>query len=192
MRKTGESYSSARRYFHTEDYEMTNATNKLQPDLWPDWVQGHPWLVSFLTKAEAEARNRGDTRCDHFHVALAFLGLGPPVFAWLETLGLDAREAREDTVEILGMKRRGDIRCKPSRGINGERRTSACSAAQRQPGRRVSPRVGALRHLTGISSTEDTSYDVRVDDAREWMRSLAASHGADPAVAPYDIHRPRP
>lgn len=37
------------------------------------------------------------------HVALAFLGLGPPVSTWLETLGLDAREAREDTVEILGM-----------------------------------------------------------------------------------------
>ena len=103
MRKTGESYSSARRYLHTEDYEMTNATNKLQPDLWPDWVQGHPWLVSFLTKAEAEARNRGDTCCDHFRIELAFLGLGPPASDWLATLGLDAPVMREDAIEILGM-----------------------------------------------------------------------------------------
>ena len=72
MRKTGESYSSARRYFHTEDNEMTNTTIELQPALWPDWVEAHPWLVSFLTRAEAEARNRGDTRCDHFHIELAF------------------------------------------------------------------------------------------------------------------------
>ena len=102
MRKTGESYSSARRYFHTEDNEMTNETNiTLQPNLWPDWVDEHPWLVSFLTKAETEARNRGDTCCDHFHMELAFLGLGRPVPGWLETLGLDARVLREDTVDIL-------------------------------------------------------------------------------------------
>ena len=157
MRKTGESYSSARRYFHTEDYEMTNATNKLQPDLWPDWVQGHPWLVSFLTKAEAEVRNRGDTRCDHFHVALAFLGLGPPASpATARRAGSPGRYRRDP-----GNERRGDIRCKPSRGINGERRTSACSAAQRQPGRRVSPRVGALRHLTGRGSVACSSCPTR-------------------------------
>ena len=91
---------------------MTNTTTELQPDLWPDWVAGHPWLVSFLAKAEAEARNRGDTRCDHFHMDLAFLGLGPPVSEWLDTLGLDcfpvprrlaARVLREDIVELLGM-----------------------------------------------------------------------------------------
>ncbi|MXY54905.1 MAG: hypothetical protein F4Y41_00685 [Gammaproteobacteria bacterium] len=54
------------------------------------------------------------------------------------------------------------------------------------------PSVDALRYLTGLSSTEDTSYDVRVDDDREWMRRLAASHGADPAMFPYDIHGTRP
>ena len=103
MRKTGESYSSARRYFHTEDNEMTNeTTTELQPNLWPDWVDEHPWLVSFLTKAETEARNRGDTCCNHFHMELAFLSLGPPVSDWLGTLGLDARTLREDTVDILG------------------------------------------------------------------------------------------
>lgn len=103
MRKTGESYSSARRFFHTEGNQMTNTTTELQPDLWPDWVAAHPWLVSFLAKAEAEARNRGDIRCDHFHMGLAFLGLGPPVSEWLDTLGLDARVLREDIVELLGM-----------------------------------------------------------------------------------------
>ena len=82
---------------------MTNATIELQPDLWPDWVLEHPWLVSFLTKAEAEARNRGDTHCDHFHMELAYLGLGPPVSDWLETLGLDVPVLREDVVEILGV-----------------------------------------------------------------------------------------
>ncbi|MYD96114.1 MAG: hypothetical protein F4X98_01850 [Gammaproteobacteria bacterium] len=103
MRKTGESYSSARRYFHTEDNDMTNETNiKLQPNLWPDWVDEHPWLVSFLASAEQEARNRGDARCDHFHMELAFLGLGPPVSDWLGTLGLDVRTLREDTVDMLG------------------------------------------------------------------------------------------
>ena len=90
---------------------MTNFPNELpskelQPGLWPDWVDEHPWLVSFLTKAEAEARNRGDTCCDHFHIELAFLGLGPPVSDWLETLQLDARMLREDAVEILGMNAR--------------------------------------------------------------------------------------
>ena len=49
----------------------------------------------------------------------------------------------------------------------------------------------AARHLTGLSSTEDTSYDVRIDDDRERTRRLAASHGADPAMFPYDIHGPR-
>ena len=102
MRKTGESYSSARRYFHAEGNKMTNATTELQPDLWPDWVEEHPRLVSFLAKAEAEARNRGDTRCDHFHMELAFLGLGPPVPDWFQTLGLEVRRLREDTVDILG------------------------------------------------------------------------------------------
>jgi len=106
MRKTGESYSSARRYFHTEDNEMIDATTKLQPSLWPAWVEEHPWLVSFLARAEQETRNRGDTRCDHFHMDLAFLGLGPPVSDWLEALGVDARAMREDVVEVLGMNAR--------------------------------------------------------------------------------------
>ena len=82
---------------------MTNATIELQPGIWPDWVAEHPWLASFLTKAEAEARNRGDTHCDHFHMELAYLGLGPPVSAWLATLGLDVPVLREDVVEILGV-----------------------------------------------------------------------------------------
>ena len=237
MRKTGESYSSARRYFHTEDNEMTNTTNQLQPGLWPDWVEGHPWLVSLLTKAEAEARNRGDTRCDHFHIALAFLDLGPPVSGWLEMLGLDAREVREDTVEILGMNaevtfganrheawmargerargaRRNDnpvAEC-PLESVDeiytGELLELARAEAELH-GDAVDarhfllavavllfagspPSVGALRYLTGLSSTEDTSYDVRIDDDREWMRDLARSHGANPAIFPYDIRGPRP
>ncbi len=103
MRKTGESYSSARRYVHTEGNKMTNATIELQPGLWPDWVLEHQWLISFLTKAEAEARNRGDTHCDHFHMELAYLGLGPPVSDWLAALGLDVPVLREDVVEILGV-----------------------------------------------------------------------------------------
>lgn len=236
MRKTGESYSSARRYFHTEDYEMTNAINQLQPGLWPDWVEGHPWLVSFLTKAEAEARNRGDTRCDHFHIELAFLNLGPPVSRWLETLGLDVRELREDTVEILGMNAEVTLgadrdeawlargaRARAARHSDnpvadcplesvdeiytgellelarGEAELHGDSVDERHSLVALAvllfagspPTVGALRHLTGLSSTEDTSYDVRIDDDREWMRRLAASHGADPAMFPYDIHGPR-
>lgn len=113
MRKTGESYSSARRYFHTEDNEMTKATTKLQTGLWPDWVAEHPWLVEFLIEAEAEARKRGDTCCDHFHIELAFLGLGPPVSDWLATLGLDAPVVREDAVELLGMNAERGL------GVNG-------------------------------------------------------------------------
>ena len=82
---------------------MTDTSTELQPSLWPEWVATHPWLVAFLTKAEAEARNRGDTCCDHFHMGLAYLGLGPPVSDWLRTLKLDAHALREDIVEILGM-----------------------------------------------------------------------------------------
>ncbi|MDE0658034.1 MAG: hypothetical protein OXI79_00130 [Gammaproteobacteria bacterium] len=216
---------------------MTKATTQLQPGLWPDWVAEHPWLVSFLAQAEAEARNRGDTRCDHFHMELAFLGLGPPVSDWLDTLGLDARAIREDTVELLGMNAErgpgvnGDEawlargqRARAARGsadpvtecplasvdevYTGELLELASAEAKRH-GDSIDerhfliglamllfagspPTVGALRHLTGLSSTEDTSYDVRIDDDREWMRALAASHGADPAMFPYDIHGPRP
>ena len=50
----------------------------------------------FLIEAEAEARNRGDACCDHFHIQLAFLGLGPPVSDWLASLGLDTPVMRED------------------------------------------------------------------------------------------------
>ena len=88
---------------------MNDVSTELQPNLWPDWVAKHPWLISLLAKAEAEARNRGDTYCDHFHIELAFLSLGPPVRDWLETLGLDARLLREDVVEILGMNAKADV-----------------------------------------------------------------------------------
>ena len=88
---------------------MNDVLTELQPDLWPGWVAKHPWLISLLAKAEAEARNRGDTNCDHFHIELAFLSLGPPVRDWLETLGLDARLLREDVVEILGMNAKADV-----------------------------------------------------------------------------------
>ena len=216
---------------------MTNATIRLQPGLWPDWVADHPWLVSFLTKAEAEARNRGDTCCGHFHMELAFLDLGPPVSEWLETLGLDARVIREDTVELLGMNAAETFGANRLEGslARGERARGArhsdnpvaeyplesvdetytgellelASAEAKLHGDRVDerhflvamamllfagnpPNVSALRYLTGLSSKENTAYDIRVDDDREWMRSLAASHGADPAMFPYDIHGPRP
>ena len=224
MRKTGESYSSARRYFHTEDNEMTNETTiKLQPDLWPDWVDDHPWLASFLTKAETEARNGGDTCCDHFHMELAFLGLGPPVADWLAELGLDVRTLREDTVDILGRN------AKQALGLEGLEADLA--RAQRARDARESsnpvdefpltsidevytgellalaraeanlhgasiderhfmiamamllfegspPAASALRYLTGLSRIEDTSFDVRTGDTRDWLRNLATSHGA--------------
>ena len=108
---------------------MTNTTTEPQPDLWPDWVAEHPWLVSFLAKAEAEARNRGDTRCDHFHMDLAFLGLGPPVSEWLDTLGLDARVLREDIVELLGINARRRASCRPPQGLACEGRTGAWRTA---------------------------------------------------------------
>ena len=130
MRKTGESYSSARRFFHTEGNQMTNTTTELQPNLWPDWVVEHPWLVSFLAKAESEARNRGDTRCDHFHMDLAFLNLGPPVSEWLDTLGLDARVLREDIVELLSLN--------ASEGLGANRHEAWLARGERARGARRS------------------------------------------------------
>ena len=88
---------------------MNDVPTETQPNLWPAWVAKHPWLISLLAKAEAEARNRGDTHCDHFHIELAFLSLGPPVRDWLETLGLDAPMLREDVAEILGMNAKADV-----------------------------------------------------------------------------------
>lgn len=130
MRKTGESYSSARRFFHTEGNQMTNTTTELQPNLWPDWVVEHPWLVSFLAKAEAEARNRGDTRCDHFHMDLAFLNLGPPVSEWFDTLGLDVRVLREDIVELLSLN--------ASEGLGANRHEAWLARGERARGARHS------------------------------------------------------
>lgn len=235
MRKTGESYSSARRFFHTEGNQMTNTTTELQPDLWPDWVAAHPWLVSFLAKAEAEARNRGDTRCDHFHMDLAFLGLGPPVSEWLDTLGLDARVLREDIVELLGMNAADGPRADRHKAwlARGERARGArhssnmieefpltsvdefytgeiLELARAEAGLHGDaidarhmlialalllfegspPPVSALRYLTGLSQSEDTSYAVRVDRSEEWARDVAVSHGADPTRSPYRIVEP--
>ena len=215
---------------------MTNATIKLQPDLWPDWVLEHPWLVSFLTRAEAEARNRGDIHCDHFHMELAYLSLGPPVSDWLATLGLDVPVLREDIVEILGTNAmhafgpdrheawlaRGQ-RARAARRSNDpvtecplesvdeiytgellelaraeaalhghsvdERHFLVASAMLLFAG--SPPPVNALRSLTGLSQSQDTSYDVRVDDERKWTRDLAESHGANPTRFPYDLHGPR-
>ncbi len=82
---------------------MINISTQPQQDLWPDWVLDHPWLVSFLAKAEAEARNSGDTRCDHFHIQIAYLRLGEPVSDWFNILELDAQTLREDIIETLGM-----------------------------------------------------------------------------------------
>ena len=240
MRNTGESYSSARRYIHTEGIKMTNATIELQPDLWPDWVLEHPWLASFLARTEAEARNRGDTHCDHFHMELAYLGLGPPVSDWLATLGLDVPVLREDIVEILGvnaMQAFGSDRHADRREAwlaRGERARAArrsddpvaecplesvdeiyavellelaraeaalhCHSVDERHFLIASamllfagspPPVSALRSLTGLWQSQDTSYDVRADDEGQWMRDLAKSHGANPTRFPYDLHGPR-
>lgn len=85
---------------------MNNQVSSIQYELWPDWVADHPWLVDFLARAENEARYRGDTCCDHFHMELAFLRLGPPASEWLARLGVDAETLREDVIEILGMNAR--------------------------------------------------------------------------------------
>ena len=44
-----------------------------------------------------------------------------------------------------------------------------------------------IRHLTGLTRSADTSYDVRIDDDRFWIRDLAASHGADSTTFPCGI-----
>ena len=236
MRKTGESYSSARRYFHTEDNEMTiENTTELQPNLWPDWVDEHPWLVSFLTKAETEARNRGDTCCDHFHMALAFLSLGSPVSDWLGTLGLDARTLREDTVDILGRNAKqalgvAGLEADLARGQRAHGARASSNPADEFPLASVDevytgellelaraeanlhgdliderhfliamamllfegspPTASALRYLAGLSLVEDKSFDDRTGDTRDWVRDLAASHGADADSFPYQIANP--
>ena len=233
MRKTGESYSSARRYFHTEGNKMNNLTTELQPSLWPDWVVEHPWLVSFLAQAEAETRNRGDTCCNHFHIELTFLRLGPPVSDWLEILGLDARMLREDTVELLGSNSRtvpgaAGLAEMLTRGERARDARNSGNPKDEFPLQSVDevytgellelakaealfhgdsvderhflialamllfegspPTLSALRYLTGISQSKDTSYGVRIDDHKDWVRALAESHGADPTKFPYDIH----
>ena len=212
---------------------MNDASTELQPNLWPAWVAKHPWLISLLAKAEAEARNRGDAYCDHFHIELAFLSLGPPVCDWLETLGLDALMLREDVVEILGMNAKADVGDAKLEAFVARGRRAR--AARRSPNPATEfrlefvdevytdellalaraeaglhgdciderhflialamllfegspPPASALRYLTGISQREDTSYGVRIDDHRNWIRDLAESHGADPATFPYDVN----
>lgn len=113
MSKTGESYTAARRHFRVakdssmknQDFEnpRTLVAHELQPDLWPEWVDQHPWLRTFLTRAEAEARNRGDTECDHFHVQLAFLRLPSPVPDWFIQLKVNAEQWKEDILVTLGV-----------------------------------------------------------------------------------------
>ncbi len=113
MSKTGESYAAARQHFHTakdkpmQTHEFENPRTRiaqhLQPDLWPSWVEDHPWLKSFLTRAEAEVRNRGDFECTHFHLMLAFLRLPSPVPDWFIQLRVNVEQWREDLLVTLGI-----------------------------------------------------------------------------------------
>ena len=113
MRKTGESYTAARQHFrvamdsrmNTQEFEnpRTRIANRLQPNLWPDWVEQHAWLQTFLPRVESETRNRGDPVCDHFHVILAFLRLPSPVPDWFIQLRVNAEQWKEDVLVTLGM-----------------------------------------------------------------------------------------
>lgn len=113
MNKTGESYSAARLHFHvakespmnTRDFENPRApvAQNLQPNLWPNWVVGHPWLEQFLATTEAEVRNRGDLTCSHYHLILSFLRLPSPVADWFEQLRVNTELWKEDVLVVLGM-----------------------------------------------------------------------------------------
>ncbi|MCY3885417.1 MAG: hypothetical protein OXG24_10955 [Gammaproteobacteria bacterium] len=89
----------------TSEYEnpRTRIAQNLQPNLWPDWVRDHPWLESFLTRAEAEVRNRGDLECTHFHLILAFLRLPSPVPDWFIQLRVNAEQWKEDVLVTIGV-----------------------------------------------------------------------------------------
>ena len=113
MGKTGESYAAARQHFQqakdipmqTQEFEnpRTRISQHLQPSLWPDWVKEHPWLVSFLTRAESEVRNQGDLECTHFHLILAYLRLPSPVPEWFIQMKVNAEQWKEDTLVTLGI-----------------------------------------------------------------------------------------
>ncbi|MEM7364065.1 MAG: hypothetical protein AAF525_08565 [Pseudomonadota bacterium] len=98
MRKTGESYASALRAIRDGDIAMQHETS-----IWPSWTRQHPWLRGFLEDVELEAVKRGDLRCDHIHLQIAFLRLGLPVSQWLEELSLNRQNLIEELVEMIGM-----------------------------------------------------------------------------------------
>ena len=112
MRKTGEAYTAARQHFRaskdspmneqTFDFPSTPVAQHVQPDLWPSWVNHHPWLTTFLPRAEAEARNQGYEECDHFCIQLAFLRLGSPIEDWFRELRVNVTQWREDILVALG------------------------------------------------------------------------------------------
>lgn len=112
MLKTGEAYAAARQHFRvakessmkTQAFNVPSApvAHQLQPGLWPDWVGQHPWLKTFLPKAEAEARNQGYRECDHFCLILAFLRLPSPVSDWFVDLKVNSEQWREDVLVALG------------------------------------------------------------------------------------------
>ena len=119
MLKTGESYTGARRHFRTvKDSLMkpqsvenprTRIANQFQPGLWPDWIEEHSWLKTFLPKAEAEARNFGAVECNRGHLILAFLRLPSPVPNWFDQLHVNTTSWMEDVIFLLGMHTDGDL-----------------------------------------------------------------------------------
>lgn len=119
LNKTGESYSAARQHFqvakdslmNTKDFEnsSTLVAQHLQSDLWPEWVVEHLWLNEFLPKAEAETRNRGDLKCDHLHMLLAYLRLPSPVSDWFVQLRVDTELWKEDVLVTLGINSGGSF-----------------------------------------------------------------------------------
>ncbi|MCY4094149.1 MAG: hypothetical protein OXG05_03365 [Gammaproteobacteria bacterium] len=82
--------------------QSTIVASHVQHELWPAWVNQHPWLTTFLPKAEAEARNQGFEACDHFCIQLAFLRLRTPVEDWFRELGVNVVQWREDLLVALG------------------------------------------------------------------------------------------
>ena len=112
MRKTGEAYTAARQHFRvakdspmseqTLNFPTTRFARQVQPNLWPSWTNQHPWLLAFLPRAEAEARNQGNVECDHFCLQLAFLRLSSPVEDWFLELHVNVTQWREDILVALG------------------------------------------------------------------------------------------